>query len=848
MKAQNSNISWKWLAQMAWRDGRSALRRLILFMGSIVLGIAGLVAIQNFGLSLENTITGQSRELMGADYRLDTNTLPEKGLLDTLALMPGTIAREVNLASMVSFPNREGTRLVRVRGVDSDFPFYGNLQTNPTEAAMTYTQWGGALLDATLMKQFDLKAGDFVNLGKLSIPIAGALESAPGNSGATTAVAPIVWIPYALIQDTGLIQPGSRVGYNFYFKLNENQELNAIHDQWDAFVNRHNADIDLHTDTSARMGRRFENVGKFLKLVAFIALLLGCLGISSSVNIYMKEKRQFIAILKCLGASRKASFLIFLIQISGIGILGGILGSLLGLLMQQIFPIVIQDFLPVSVHWDVHWAPVILGLLLGLVMSVLFGVLPLLNTLLISPLSALRVGEVPTVQSKRFISALVVLGALLLWVVGAGLLNDGLGALFFILGTAVTIVILGLISGGFIRLIRFFFPKSWSFEWRQGLLNLFRPNNQTLVLVLTIGFATMLISVLYFTQDLLLSQARLEDQGNAANLFVLDIQTNQRHELNAEVSGLGLQVLEQIPIVTMRLEAIKDKTVQELRNDSIRTVNTWILNHEFRVTYRDSLIASEKLSAGEWIREYSGKGPIPISLSDNVANDAGVGVGDHLIFNVQGVPMDVYVANIREVDWGRMQLNFSVLFPTGVLEQAPQFHVLTTQVANAEISARLQQQLIKSFPNVTILDLRQLLELALGVLEKITWVIRFMAILSMLTGFIVLLGAVRNSKYQRIRENVLLRTLGANSHQIRKINALEYLFLGGLGSIMGVFLALIATQILARAVFNTTLYPSWVPFGVIVPLVCLFVLFIGMINSRSVLKSPPLEVLRKEVI
>ena len=841
-------IPWGWLMTMAWRDGRSGLKRLSLFMGSIVLGIAGLVAIQNFGLTLEDTISGQSQELMGADYQVDTNKPPSQTLLDSLQYLPGTLAREVNLATMISFPNREGTRLVRLRGIDTGYPFYGQLKTNPAAASENYIQWGGALLDPTLMTQYNIKPGDYVNLGNLSLPVAGALELAPGNSGAVTSVAPVVWIPFELIQETGLIQPGSRVGYNFYFAVSPETDLTAIHENWDAFVNRNEADIDIHTETGQRLGRRFQNVGQFLKLVAFIALLLGCLGIASSVNIYMKEKRQFIAILKCLGTSQRNSFLIFLIQIGSIGFIGGVLGTIFGLLAQQAFPLVVQDFLPLEIAWSVHWDPVVLGLFLGLAMALLFGLLPLLNTLLISPLAALRIGEEPSRLSGKFVVVLVLILFLVLWGVSAGLLDSALGALVFLLGLATTLGVLSVLALGIMWVIRNFFPHSWSFEWRQSLLNLFRPNNQTLVLVLAIGIGSFLISILYFTQDLLLAQANFEDQRSTANLILLDVQSEQQNAVENTLRDNAFPVIENIPIVTMRLASIKERSVQDLRRDSVSGINPWILSHEFRVTYRDALIASETLKEGQWVTQYSGELPIPISLSDNVARDAQVTLGDRLVFNVQGVPMEVVVANIREVDWGRLQLNFSVIFPTGVLEQAPKFHVLTTQVPNAESSAKLQQALVRAYPNITVLDIRQLLDVATGILDKIGWVIRFMALLSILTGFIILIGAVRNSKFQRIRENVILRTLGAKGNQIRKIAMNEYLLLGALGSSIGVILALIATYILAQSLFETPFTPSWIPFLVLIPLVCLVVVALGIGNSRAVLKSPPLEVLRRDSV
>ena len=209
--------------------------------------------------------------------------------------------------------------------------------------------------------------------------------------------------------------------------------------------------------------------------------------------------------------------------------------------------------------------------------------------------------------------------------------------------------------------------------------------------------------------------------------------------------------------------------------------------------------------------------------------------------------METTIGSIRKVDWGRMQLNFSVVFPIGVLENAPQFSVLTTYVPNEASSADLQRDLVKKFPNISVLDLRQVYTIIEDILDKISWIINFMAFFSILTGIIVLIGSVRNSKYQRIKESVLLRTIGAKSKQILQITALEYIYLGILGSLVGILLSLISSQLLAVFLFKEPFIPSAVPFLVFLPGITLLVLLIGLSNIRSVLKSPPLEVLRKEV-
>lgn len=345
---------------------------------------------------------------------------------------------------------------------------------------------------------------------------------------------------------------------------------------------------------------------------------------------------------------------------------------------------------------------------------------------------------------------------------------------------------------------------------------------------------------------MLLAKLALEEGGNTPNIILLDVQTDQKDQVAAELDRL----ISSTPIVTMRVHSIKGKTVSEIRNDTNSKVGRWMLNHEFRATYRSKMIESESLKDGVWVekQEYDSKEPISISISESVERDGVVQVGDLIEFNVQGVLMKTKVANIRKVDWGRMQLNFSLVFPEGVLESAPQFHVLSTNTTDDSSSAALQSKLIKKFPNISIIDFRQVLSLIESILTKISWVINFMAIFSIFTGIIVLIGAVRTSKYQRIKESVLLRTIGATGNQILKINAYEYLFLGVTGSLSGVLISLVASQILAWQIFDLAFSPSWFPFVVLFPGISLLVVVIGLFNSSSVLKSPPLQVLRKEVI
>lgn len=836
-----------WLLKMAWRDGKASLKKLGLFMASIVLGIAAVVSIQSFSDNLKSNIALQSKALMGSDFKIDSNKAPNEVVVSIMDSLGGYNAREINFPSMAAFPNKEGSKLVQVRGIEGGFPFYGELETEPAIAAQNYQSTQSALVDATVMLQLNLKVGDSIKIGAVTLPIAGALKSAPGTNSLFSTVAPPVVIPFQFIEASGLVQTGSRLDYEFYFVADQETDLAALNKAIGKRLDAEEADLDIHTSTSQRLGRRYDNFGRFLNLVAFIALLLGCVGIASAIHIYIKEKLRSVALLKCLGATKRQTFLIYLIQIAIVGFLGGVFGSVLGVVLQQLFPVLLEGLLPVDVEITLVPSAILMGILLGVFMSVLFALYPLMGTIYISPLQALRIQD--NQNSKSLKAGILVLAGIFGFILlfSYWLLRNWTYALAFVIGLVVTFSILAGIAHAFMRGIKRFFPSSWGFIPRTSLLNLYRPQNQTLILVLAIGVGSFLISTLYFSKDLLLVQASMESQENTANIILLDVQTTQQNAVAKTIRVNNHPVIDNIPIVTMRMHSIDGKLVSAIKEDSTSTINRWILNHEFRVTYRDKLIDSETLEQGEFTANAEGLDIIPISVSDNLARDAKVEIGDEIVFNVQGVLIKTFVGSIRTVDWSRMQLNFTVLFPTGVLENAPQFRVLTTQVPNETASATLQQQLVSQFPNISVLDVRQILSVIENLLNKIGWIINFMAFFSILTGVIVLLGAVRTSKHQRMKESVLLRTIGAKSRQILKLMALEYTFLGILGSLTGIMLSLISSQLLALWIFETPFSPSVIPFVVLFPGITLLVLVIGLTNSLSVIKNPPLEVLRREV-
>jgi putative ABC transport system permease protein len=837
-----------WLAQMAWRDSRRNRSRLFLFVSSIVLGIAALVAIYSLSHNMRQEIREQAASLIGADLELSSNRpfSPEaQKLADSLG---DRRSEQQSFLSMVLFPRNNGTRLVQVRALEGEYPYYGELESIPAGAGTSFRKGQQALVDRTLMMQFGVNPGDSIKVGNITFAIAGALQRAPGQTGFSASTAPAVYIPLRYLEATGLSQKGSRITYKYYYKWDRPKDMEALVEALEPRLNSEGLDYETIESQQQDTSRSFRDLTRFLSLVGFVALLLGCIGVASAIHIYVKEKVESIAVLRCLGATALQAFLIFLIQIVSIGFIGSVVGAALGTVIQQFLPAVLKEFLPLELEPSISWPAIGQGIVLGLIISLLFALLPLVSIRRISPLLTLRLSFQHT--PARDPAKWLVYGLVLLFVFGFTWLQvEGWKeALYFTLGIVMAFLLLSGIALLLMWAVRRFFPNTWSYLWRQGLANLYRPNNQTAILILSIGLGTAFISTLFFIQSILLSRINLSASGNQPNMVLFDIQTAQREDVMQLARSQGLPVNGTVPIVTMRLESINDITAAKLEEDSTLPIQRWIFSREYRVTFRDSLTSSEKLARGKWTgRADDPSGPVYISVERRYAERNGIDIGDTMVFNVQGAMMPAIVGSLREVDWNRIQTNFLVVFPKGVLEDAPQFHVLLTHVPSNAASARFQQAVVRRFPNVSIIDLKLVLSVIDDILDKVGFIIRFMGGFSILTGLVVLIASVLISKYQRIQESILLRTLGASRRQILVITALEYFLLGVFAAATGIVLALAGSWALARYSFETPFTPDLWPIAVVFLLVCMLTVVIGLANSRGILSKPPLEILRQEV-
>ncbi|MFL6589438.1 MAG: ABC transporter permease [Chthoniobacterales bacterium] len=838
---------WK----MAWRDSRSSRRRLLLFSVSITLGIAALVGIGSFRHSLSRAIDDQARSLVGADLVI-TSTRPfrpeDEQLLHSLGEAQ---AREVRFATMASFPKSGGTRLASVRALGPGFPFYGPMETLPPAAAGEFREKTGALVEESLLLQFQAGVGDAIKIGDSEFTIVGTLKKMPGEASAAGSFAPRVYIPLQNVAETHLLKPGSVARYRAYVKFPENTDVDARVEILGPQIKRLGMDYDTVAQRKRDLGAALENLYRFLNLVGFVSLLLGAVGVASAIQAHLQQKTKTGAILRCLGMSAAGTVFIYLIQTAAMGLFGAGFGALLGVAMQRIFPRILMSFLPLAISTSIAWRPIIGGIFVGFAICILFALPPLLRFRRLSPLRVFRAAmEVERASIQRDPILWLIYGVIVAGITGFSISQtDTLtrGLVFAVVLFAAVGIFAG-VAKLLIVGIRKFFPHGWSFVLRQGLANLYRPNNRTFLLTLSLGLGTFLLLNLYLTREVLLAQFSSIGTKNQPNIFFFDIQPDQKAGVAELVRSFGLPVIQEAPIVTMRLAEVKGRRSSDILLDPKRKTPEWQLEREYRTTYREELTDTEKLTAGKWIGrvDYKPGDTVPISLEADIAKDLGTKIGDELVFDVQGIAIKTVIASTRTVDWKRFQTNFFVVFPAGVLENAPTFHVLVSRVPTAADSAKLQNAIVAKFPNVSAIDLTSVIQTVDSILNKVALVIRVMSLFTVGAGIVVLASTIWSGRYQRLQESILLRTLGASRAQIWKILCAEYFLLGLFASATGILLAVAASWALARFVFKLAYAPSMIPLLITAAAVSGLTVAIGLMASRGVGSAPPLEILRAE--
>jgi putative ABC transport system permease protein len=836
-------MNWSWILKAGFRDFKASPLRILAYVSALNVGIAALTAIHSFKYNIDQSVRKEAKSLLGADVAISNNIPFADSLNIQLANFGNEKSEEWSFASMIYFPKSGDSKLVQIRAVEGNYPFYGEMITTPNNIALPKSGSFSVLADITLKIQYSLQVGDSVRIGNQLFKIDAFVEKISGQTGIAGTVAAPVIIHKADLNNTNLIQTGSRVVYKKLFRFDNESEIDNHIKPIEKQLLNAGYKIETSAERGQSTGNTFNNLNRFLSLIGIAALLLGAIGVVSAGLLYAKEKRNHVALYKCLGVDDQSAFAVYFIQIVWVGTLATIIGILLGIAIQQLLPSFLNSFLPVSVQPQLQWKAIFEAFASGVVLIAITAFYSLFNLLYVNPLQAISRQiddyKIPALNiTWKYLTVIVILFGLLYFLIGSFTFT----CLFFL-----SIALIYFLFFGFARLLQSMAKKlksdQLSYPIKQALANLYQPDNQTNIIITTTGFGVAVIAFMISLQDVLLKQVEFSNQGNQPNMVFFDIQPNQLDSMELFFKENNLPIIQKVPIVAMRVEAINNLDRFRIKKDTTLGIPGHIVDREYRTTFRDTLIDTETIVEGVFTGFYERADCIPVSVEERTMSQMKAKLGDTLTFNVQGALIKGIIGSVRKVNWNRVQTNFTIVFPKGILEKAPHNFVLITRADSREKSALVQRKSVIQFPNVSIIDLETILQTLDEVLTKVKYAILFMAFFTVFTGFLVFIVSLLLTRYEKFLQVILLKTIGAQTTVIYKIQLAEYFILGFLSASLGLLVAFISVLLVGNFMFEIAAMPYLFNYAIIWIVVVVVTVLIAFFNHKKILAANPMAIL-----
>ena len=836
---------------MARRELRSSWRRLLFFFLCVGVGVGSVVALRSAIGNLNAAVAGEARQLLTADVVVDSTRpwTPETlRAVEQVTRPPLVEARTETIeAPTMARPADEakgGAVMVELKGVGPEFPLLGEFGLEGGEKyGPELLADRGAVVAPLLLERLGLRVGDEARIGELTFEIRGVVEREPGASGFFR-LGPRVFVGREAFEAAGLAGFGSRARRRILLRAREGGADELVR-QLRAGVKDNLVNVRSYRESQESLGESFTRAENYLSLTGLVILVLGGVGVSSVTRVFIEQKRKSIAVLKCVGATGKKITAAYLAQTLALGAAGSLLGVALakaGLFFAgQRF----AESLPPNMNYDLAPSAVAQGVGLGLLVSILFSVLPLLRVRHVKPSMLLRDeagatgARIKRLDFPRLVAGLcVVAGLALLAVWQAGSPRVGL---YFLAGLAATAGALYLAAWLLIYVVRRGRGVS-SFALRQGINSLHRPGNQTRVVVLGVGLGAFLVLSVQSLQSNLLAEFDLSRRGQIPNMFLLDVQRDQVEGVARLIEGATGARAELIPTVRARIYAVNERPV-DLGQQEVRR-ERGMLGREYVVTYRPRLEANETIVAGEMWEPTPSAEP-EVSIEEGMRGLAGMDVGGTVTFDILGRKLEARVTSVRRVDWRNSRTGFLVLFRPGALDAAPQTFIGAVNAPESEPArSRFQRELLERYPNVSTIDVAEVVRGISRILSNITLAVSFVGGFVLLCGVLILVGSVAVTKFQRVYEAAILKTLGASRRTLLAIALAEYGLLGLVAGLTGATAAVALSYAVARHVLEIewAFAPLTMLAGVLVT--AALVVAVGALSSIDVLTRKPLAILR----
>lgn len=851
MNQSGNNQSGLLLAlKLARRELRGGIKGFRILLACLALGVAAIASVQTLADGILDGLRSDGRIILGGDIALRVlyrEITPEQR--DFLLGNDAELSHFVEMRTMARQPENDQSTLVELKAVEPSYPLYGDMtlaEQTPFAGSLAQQdgRWG-ALIDPALPERLDVMVGDALQIGEQVYTIRGIIEREPDRAGGVGGFGfwPRVMVSQASLPDTKLLREGSMIYHQYRLKLPATVDPIQVRQSIEQAYPDATWRLRDYQNAAPRVERVIERLTLFLTLVGLTALLVGGVGVSNAVRAYLDGKLRTLAMLKCIGASNRVLFQTYLIQILVLAGGGILIGLLVGSIVPPLAARILEQLLPVPVQVGIYPAALLLAALFGLLITLSFAIWPLAQANQVPAAALFRVNLEGSRQRPAqpyiiltLLSVLVLATLTVLTAVHKGF------ALWFVAGALLTYLTFRAAAWLIMHLTRRL-GRPRQPGLRLALTNLYRPGAPTPSVVLSLGLGLTVLVAIALIEGNMRQQIQDSIPEQAPAYFFIDIQSDQIDGFSALVNAIpGTHNLMKVPFLRGRITSIKG---MEPEQALVKEEEAWMIRGDRGLTYATTAPENSTIIAGEWWPEdYAG--PPLISIHKDLSEGFAVGLGDTLTLNILGREITATVANIRELDWQSMQLNFAIMLSPEPLRHAPHAFVATIAADTTEVENQIQREVTRTYPNITSVRIKDALNQVNDILGNISAAVRAIAAVTLLAGTLVLAGAIVAGHRRRVYDAVVLKVLGATRTDVLRAFLLEY---GLLGLITSLIAAVVGT-ITAWAVLTWVMQQDWVflPSTVLLTtLLCTAItLSLGFIGTWRALGQKAAPLLRNE--
>ncbi len=829
------------LTKFTYRLINQSRKQALVFILCVSLSLLTLTSIGGFSNSISYSMLKDAKQLHGADIIVRSH-YPISNKL-SLAIKIKEQQNKVKssliyeFSSMVRNPRTEHSILSSLKVVTKSYPFYGKIKLASDRNFQDVLKKDHIILEQQVLDRLEANIGDTLKIGSAFLKIADVVISEPDRPVSFFSFGPRIFINEKNLESINLIKKGSRINFKYLLKLTDEKLINEFARNLTKVAISGQEHVKTFRQSSSRIKKFIENFLFFLNLIGLFTFLLAGIGIQTSLQALLQENIHTIAIMKSIGASSLFINGHFIGMLTILGTTGTFFGLSLSYILQLYLPLLFAGFMPDNVQLVINLEVVVKGIILGYFVVGLFSFLPLYQLKSLKPAYIFR-KELQTRLNNPAIYIGISAMCLFFLCMTIWQLDDIKMGVAFVTGLSLLIGIISITSHGILRFMKKKEPANLAI--RQAFRGLFRPNNSTKAIIITLSTSLAVLFSMYLIKENLHATFIKSYPPSLPNVYFLDIQKNQKEIFN---TILGIE-LNYFPVIRARLISINNKAIDFKKEQNRKRDN---LAREFNLTYRNSLLGDEQLIKGKMLFGNNNsrlrlRGEIPVSILDTVAEMGKISVGDLLVFNFQGFPIKARVTSMRSRNASKIRPFFYFVFQQQDLINMPQTLFTATKIEPQRL-AQIQNILTQHLPHVTIIDIRKTINMVSKTLNKMSSIISFFSIFSIIAGLLIIISSIFATRLTRIREVVYYKVLGANSFFVLQVLFFENLLIGLICSILACCISVIGSWITCYFIFSIPFKPFICSLLLMTGGVLLLVISVGLISSISILKQKPILIL-----